>query len=263
MAGQWIEREALIAVKTYPNPSKKHRETVCVAAITREEGWIRLYPVTFRSLPGAQQFQKFQRVQLRMTKHPRDTRPESFRPDQDSIRLLDVIDARKPWERWNWIEPTLSTSMCEIQRLQGIEGKSLGVFKPEKVIDFVIKDEDAKWSDRKQAALDQLTLFDPVAPTLEKIPYIFSYRYACSDEGCKGHTQSVIDWEIMALYRNVRRTANTPDEIKSLIRQKYLGELCASDRDTHFFVGNLNAHRASFMVLGVYWPLKRKHDLFD
>jgi hypothetical protein len=43
----------LIAVKTYPNPSSKYEETVCVAGIQLDRGqpeWIRLYPVRFRNV---------------------------------------------------------------------------------------------------------------------------------------------------------------------------------------------------------------------
>jgi hypothetical protein len=72
MTGTWMQREALIVVKAYPNPSAKYFETVCVAAVTREEGLIRLYPVAFRSLPENQRFKKYQRIELRMQKHERD-----------------------------------------------------------------------------------------------------------------------------------------------------------------------------------------------
>ncbi len=85
MTREWVEREALITVKAYPNPSAKYHETVCVAAITKEEGWIRLYPVQFRSLPEEQRFKKYQRVRLRIAKHERDARPESYRLDENSI----------------------------------------------------------------------------------------------------------------------------------------------------------------------------------
>jgi hypothetical protein len=45
MTENWLQREALVTVKAYPNPSKKYSETACIAAITRAEGWVRLYPV--------------------------------------------------------------------------------------------------------------------------------------------------------------------------------------------------------------------------
>lgn len=264
MSDLWIEREAVVTVKAYPNPSVKYHESVCVAAITKEEGWIRLFPVQFRSMPFSKQFKKYQHIQLRMKKHDKDSRPESYRPDEDSIRRLKVIDTKRNWEeRRATIEPTLSRSMCEIQKQQKEHGKSLGVFRPRLVTDILIEDDRADWSGKKQVALDQLTFFDPQTTTLEKIPLKFKYKYFCQDEDCPGHVQSIIDWEIMELYRKVRASADDPAEIKEKIRQKYLEELCGPDRDTHFFVGNHSQHRASFMVLGVFWPPKRQPTLFD
>lgn len=257
MRPEWLEREAVVIVKAYPNPSAKYHETVCVAAITREEGWIRLYPVRFRTLPPDRRFRKYQLVKVRMTKHPRDPRPESFRLDEDSIELLDVIGTENRWKnRWEWIRPTLSRSMCEIQERQRTDRKSLGVFRPKEVLDLVIVDNSPKWSGKKQSALDQLTLFEERTTKLEKIPFIFKYKYVCDHEDCKGHAQSIIDWEIMELYRNVRRGTKDVDEIKAKIRKKYFDQLCGANKDTHFFVGNHSLHPRAFMVLGVYWPPK-------
>jgi hypothetical protein len=123
MTGKWLEREALVIVKAYPNPSSKYFETVCVAAVTSEEGWVRLYPVNFRSLPEDRRFKKYQRVRLRMEKHKRDRRPESFRPDEHSIKLCDTVESHGDWvERWRWIRPTIGPSMCELIRRQKISG---------------------------------------------------------------------------------------------------------------------------------------------
>ncbi len=48
MSEPWLDREALIVVKAYPNPSAKYHETVCVAVTTREEGWVRLQATLIR-----------------------------------------------------------------------------------------------------------------------------------------------------------------------------------------------------------------------
>ncbi|MFC1451919.1 hypothetical protein ACFLSJ_01080 [Verrucomicrobiota bacterium] len=37
------------------------------------------------------------------------------------------------------------------------------------------------------------------------------------------------------------------------MREKFLGELCARDRDTRFFVGTRWPYNV-WMVLGVFWP---------
>jgi hypothetical protein len=255
MTDDWLQREALITVKAYPNPSAKYFETVCVAAITRDEGWVRLYPVSFRSLPSDVRFTKYQRVRLRMKKHQGDTRPESYRPDEQSFELLDVIDTSNRWrERWHWIRPSIGPSMCEIVRLQKKTGKSLGCIKPRVVKDLQFEAVDASWSPRKKAAMDQMQLFDPVDRTLEKIPFIFRSKYRCEDTDCRGHLQSIIDWELMELYRKLRSQGLSRDMLVTKIRETYVDRLCGSSRDTYFFVGNHSRYRTSFMVLGVFWP---------
>jgi len=262
MTEPWLEREALIAVKAYPNPSAKYRETVCVAAITKEEGWVRLYPVRFRTLSQDRRFVKYQRVRLRMRKHDRDPRPESYRLDEMSLELGETLGTRGNWaQRREWVEPTLSASMCEIVRLQADSGKSLGAFRPKRVGDLVIKDAPPEWSAKQQAAMGQMWLFDDAAIPLEKIPYVFKYQYVCSDPECKGHEQSILDWELMQLYRNLRQ--NSPEEMRSKIRQKFLGEICGDDKDTVLFVGSHSRFPQTFMVLGAFWPPKPEKTLFD
>jgi hypothetical protein len=264
MTDGWLQREALITVKAYPNPSSKYFETVCVAAITAEEGWIRLYPVNFRSLPESQRFRKYQRVRFRMRKHEKDSRPESFRLDEHSIELLDIVESDGDWrERGRWIRPSIGPSMCEVIRLQKETSRSLGCVKPAIVEDLLVEDADPNWSDRKKATMQQIALFDPVDTKLEKIPFVFRYKYRCEDNACRGHSQSIIDWELMELYRKVRDQNLSRDELLKKIRAKYFDELCGPERDTHFFVGNHSLYPASFMVLGVFWPPKaQQQELF-
>ena len=255
MSDQWLDREVLITVKAYPNPSAKHFETVCVAGITREEGLVRLYPVGFRSLPEERRFKKYQRVSVRICKHERDRRPESFRPDENSIVLHDVVSSSHRWrERWQWVRPTVGPTMCELRRLQEVESRSLGCIKPRDVDDFIIKPGEPDWSRRKRSAIDQMVLFDPVDTKLEKIPFAFWYRYRCDQPDCPGHEQSVIDWELMELYRNLRDGGAPANAIPNQIRSKFLDELCGRDKDTHFFVGNHSRYPGTFMILGVFWP---------
>ena len=259
MNDQWLDRKALITVKAYPNPSKKYQETVCVAAITREEGWVRLYPINFRSLSENQSFKKYQFIQLRMQRHTNDPRPESFRPDESSIQLLNVLGTENKWrKRREWIEPTLSNSMCEIQRDRISYNKSIGAFRPKKVVDLIIEETTTDWSGKQSAALDQLMLFEKKNPKLQKIPFNFRFKYFCNDDGCKGHNQSILDWEIRELYRKIQIKTSDPDQIKTKIRAKYLDEICGKAKDTYFFVGNHSQYPKTFMLLGVFWPPSEK-----
>ncbi len=266
MTDEWLQREAIVTVKAYPTPSTKYHETVCIAAVTKEEGWIRLYPVQYRDLPQSQQFSKYQLVRFRMQKHPKDRRPESYRPDENSFEPGEVLSTKgdKDWKRRReWVMPTVSPSMCWIQEEQGRSGKSLGMFQPKAVQDLLILDDDPEWSGRKQGIMDQMRLFCERQLNLEKIPFCFKFKYLCESPTCRGHTQLVIDWEIMGLYRNVRDLTSDSEDIKRKIRAKFLDQVCGPGKDTYFFVGNHSRYPASFMVLGVFWPPKNpQKDLF-
>lgn len=260
----WVEREVLITVKAYPVPSSTYRETSCTAAISKEEGWIRLHPIAFRQLPRERQFRKYQLVRLRMTRHSRDSRRESYRPEEASLTPGRVLGTRHDWaERKAWILPTASESMCEIQAEQKNTGRSLGVFRPAEVRDLSIEGTDEEWTGRQKGVTSQLW-FDDLKGTirLKKVPLVVKYSYRCEAGGCRGHKQMVVDWELGRLYWRLRDGGESPETIEQKIRQKYLDELCGPGKDTHFYVGNHSAHRASFMVLGVFWPPKTPPSLF-
>ncbi|MBM4042852.1 MAG: hypothetical protein FJ290_30555 [Planctomycetes bacterium] len=258
-------RRILITVKTYPQPSMKYEETVCVAGIDVDSPqWIRLYPVQYRDLPFAQQFRKYEIVSLFLEKHRQDSRPESYRPDYDSLVVEGSLPAGGDWyERRRFVEPTASESMCAIQMEHKATKKSLGCFRPGEVEDFIIETDLPQWEGKQRSALLQLSLFETARRPLEKVPLKFFYRYRCRDRGCPGHRQMFLDWEAFQLYRNLRAKVASLEVIKQKLREKFLDELCGAARDTFFFVGNHSTHPASFMVLGVFYPLHREPTLFD
>src|SRR5690242_9596488 len=118
-------------VKAYPALSRTYGEVSCVAGVELTGSgprWIRLYPVPFRALDDDQQFKKYQPVRLRVGSHSGDRRPETRRPDRDSIQLLGKpIPSRDAWaRRRRFVEPLMAPSMCELRRRQRRDGTSLG-----------------------------------------------------------------------------------------------------------------------------------------
>jgi len=79
-------KRVLVTVKTYPHPSQKHRELVCVAGVQEDGSFIRLYPVPFRYLEKGEQFAKYQWIELQVVRNSKDRRSESFRIVPDTIR---------------------------------------------------------------------------------------------------------------------------------------------------------------------------------
>lgn len=126
--------EFLPLVKAYPALSKTYGEVSCVAGIEMTPAgprWIRLYPVPFRALDDKQQFRKYQPMRVSVATHSGDRRPETRRPNRDSIELLaDPIPPTDAWAlRRRFVEPLMAPSMCAILRRQKAEGTSLGVFR--------------------------------------------------------------------------------------------------------------------------------------
>lgn len=64
--GPWQTIEVLITVKAYPNPSRSQSEAACIVGVRRDGGFVRLYPVPFRSLEDEQQFKKYQWIRVRV-----------------------------------------------------------------------------------------------------------------------------------------------------------------------------------------------------
>ena len=95
----------LILAKTYPSPSAQYVETSCVAGISQDGAMRRLFPVPFRMIEDGQQFRKWQWIDVRVEKAPKDHRPESHKIYVDTINCGDVIDTKKAWSgRWEWLE---------------------------------------------------------------------------------------------------------------------------------------------------------------
>src|SRR5258706_3877360 len=93
------KRRVCILVKAYPQPSQKYQETVCVAAVTEEHQMVRLYPVRFRHLPESNRFNRFDWIEVEITRATDDPRPESFRIKEDSLRVVLREDTQKPDEK--------------------------------------------------------------------------------------------------------------------------------------------------------------------
>lgn len=253
--------KVLITVKTYPVPSAKYDELVCTAGVTEDGDFIRLYPINFRELPYSRQYRKYQWIEVDAVKHSRqDVRKESYRPDCDSLRMLgDPIPTKAgDWsERARHALKKKARSVEELREWQEHDGTSLGVFQPRKVNDLIVTPDNEDWKPEFKAALQQARLFETRTVTLEpprKVPFKFQYVFDCDDERCKGHRMMIEDWEVGALFWKLVDKGASHDEAAGKIRDKFLGELCGTDKDTHFFVGTVARHPKSWIVLGVFYP---------
>lgn len=252
----WSKKRILVAVKAYPNPSKTYGETVCVAGIDLDTGkWTRLYPIPFRDLEDTKQFKKYSIIEVATRKATEDKRPESYKVDTDTIKILNRYGTANGWKhRREVLLPTKSPSFCKILEESASVDKSLGMIKPTSVNFSAKKLKNDVQCDR-DACYAQLSFYNKQKDTIEKIPFDFRLQFKCEEkDDCPGHDLPIIDWEIGQAYRLWRHQYKDESELLEKIKQKWLLELCSANNDTHFFVGNMKRFRQNFMILGVFYP---------
>jgi len=261
-------KKILITVKTYPNPSRTYNETVCVAGILLDDppSWIRLYPIPFRNLNEDQRFKKFDVIEAKVKKNTQDSRPESHKVIAESINITRSIGTENNWqERKDMILPLRDESMCCIQSQRDENRKSLGLFKPREITDFLIEElENRDWTEAERNCLSQLDFFSAEQTRLEKIPYKFKIQYYCTNPKCNGHNQGLIDWETAQLFRKLKNKYKNEAEVKDKLKDKYLNEVFSQDKDFYLIVGNQFDSPKSFLILSVFWPrIEKQIPLFD
>ncbi|HAN75154.1 MAG TPA: hypothetical protein DCQ51_03810 [Planktothrix sp. UBA8407] len=261
-------RKILIATKTYPSISTKYRETVCTAGILLDDNeqpleWIRIYPIRFRQLDFDQRYPRWSIISAKIEKNDQDSRLESYRIDDSSIKILRLIGTQDNWsERKSFVLP------LEFESIQSIkdQGKSLGIIKPESIVKYYYKKDKREWRDKQKGILDQLDLFE-IPSDLEKIPYKFFYEFIENNQ--VKHKYSISDWEISELYRKCRdrskkdtleeREAEALEKVREKLEVDFLNK-----KDLYFIVGNLKDHRQTFMIIGLFYPtISKKSDQPD
>ena len=63
------------------------------------------------------------------------------------------------------------------------------------------------------------------------------------------------DWEIGELYRAMRIKYSDEETAVQKVKEKFYTQVCAANRDTHFFVGTVLQYN-SWVILGAFWPKK-------
>ena len=147
----------LITVKTYPTLSRKYGETVCTAGVCEDGSWVRIYPVPFRRLDETEQYAKYDWIDCKLIKSKSDPRPET----RHAANLSDLKPVEHMGTEGNWRDRRkLLLRMAEVHtRLQPLidaakaNTASLAVFKPAKVIDFLVEEEERNWDEAKVAEM--------------------------------------------------------------------------------------------------------------
>lgn len=256
----------LIAVKTYPTLSRKHGETVCTAGVRQDGTWVRIYPVPFRRLEEAEQYRKFDWLELDLVKARSDPRPESWSPvDPKQMTAVGHIDTADDWrERRRLLLQTarVYTRLDDLIVAAKANEMSLAVFRPTRIGEFLWEEEAREWDPSKVAEIrarsQQKELFAEESwretfKLIPKLPYSFSYRF--EDSSGRVSELQILDWEIGALYWNCLRGGDGNESAAlAKVKAKYFDDFC--QHDLHFFLGTTQQfHQVApnpWVIVGVF-----------
>ncbi|MEU2775544.1 hypothetical protein ABZ646_22040 [Streptomyces sp. NPDC007162] len=255
-SGKWQRARIMITVKTYPELSAKYHETSCVAGIRLDQGTpqhVRLFPVPFRLLNEESQFAKYSIVEVDVQRHHEDRRPESLRPNLQTLKVIERLGTADGWrERFSHVRPLVAPSLCSIKRDQEVRGTSLGVFRPAEFTGFRFAPAEP-WPASKAALADQLDLLAQDLRQLEWVPLEFRYSFRCADQGCGGHDMGLRDWEAGESYRKFLRQYGK-DDVEEGLRERWFDRMVSPEKAVHCFVGNVAARPKTFLLLGLFYP---------
>jgi len=260
------KERVLITVKTYPTLSRKYGETVCTAGVREDGTWVRIYPVPFRRLEDAEQYSKFDWLELDLIKSKTDPRPETRHPaDKHQLVPQGHIDTRDEWrERRRLLLQTAKvyTKLDALIAAAKANEVSLAVFKPTSIKDFIVEPEDerdwnpAKMDEMRNKAAQGDLFADEWRKTFKvipKLPYSFSYKFKDAD-GRESKLQ-ILDWEIGALYWNCLKRCDHDEKMAlAKVRAKYVDDFL--QKDVHFFLGTTQQYHFvapnPWVIIGVF-----------
>lgn len=196
----WTEKSALIIGRAYPEPSRRHIETVCTGAITESGELLRLYPIPLRYLQADQKYKLWTWAKFLVRKSQGDKRKESFRVQEDSIRIISQVESKT--EQFELIKKAIVRDREELDRRYHLDWTSLGIIQIE-LIDLVARPPRTNWRVDK-SYMNQANLFVDKKP-LEQPPVDLKLTFRCKNNpACLTHGSRLIAWEYMEAFRNFR-----------------------------------------------------------
>ncbi|MHB8153282.1 MAG: hypothetical protein ACYDGW_10745 [Vulcanimicrobiaceae bacterium] len=264
MRGGWTHKRVLILVKTYPNPSEKHREIVCTAGLDMEtRTLIRLFPIPFRMLDNDSKFQKWQFVELDVRKAS-DSRIESYEVLEDSIETGETIGTEgNGWERrWAYIEHLISPSLEAVAALPPERRPSLAIIKPRDCTMTIVPHKHSTYNKKERRKLMGVVAHDTLfgdyskyVTLLEKIPLKFRYHFRIGvNPDSEMYTAFFEDWEVGEAWRKWRELYPDPLVLNEKIINRFLDVPNAKD-NLYLAIGTHSQYRHQWLAIGQFQPI--------
>lgn len=261
---EYEEASVLVMAKTYPNISREYTELVCTAGLridTHPYQWIRLYPIPYRLLEQHEKYKKWQVIKVRIAKRNSDLRPESYQPDPNGkiVPVGDVIKRTGGWRiRAEYLENFYDqTNTCQLltgAKTGKTQSQSLGIVHPRQITGFDINPNEEFFDKKRSREQEVWTLSGTQVKTVDPSPFTLKFSYKCESPHCKGHTQSVIDWEVGASGYNRLQEGIDKDDVLKILREQFITR--PMKKDLWFILGNMHRRPQNFMILSLFYPDK-------
>ncbi len=256
----YTPRQVVITVKTYPELSTKHTETVCTVALDSATGSpVRLYPVPLRYLDGERQYKLYDEIIVPIAKSSSDPRPESFKVDAQRIQTLRNIPTNGDWRARSelvfrdpsWHYPNMDALLGAYQEKR----LSIGMIRPGEVEDVEVTEKapgEREVFERKSAdlrLLKEADLFDPTYKEIAFLTHEVHLLWRC-EERCRTcsnqpHRMSVLDWGLLELGRR-------DGWDKAEARLRAMAE--PGKHDFRLYLGNMRLRQQVFVIIGLWYP---------
>lgn len=247
---QHVTRRIRVLVKAFPQPSTKYEETVCCAGVCEDTGeLLRLFPIRYRQLDEANRFDRYDLVEMTVTKAS-DPRPESFRVDEGSIRLIERGKALSDPQKVKLWQPFIAPSLTALEADNKATGRSLGIIRPDPE-SLVFKAKPVAEADEDEQEVTNLVyqqaslLEDPLTP-LAKPEFQFGYSF---NSGGHQHWRTIQDWEVQAAYLAYLRRYRTKEKALEMMTQAYGQNM--PTRNLHFIMGTMMKRPWQFILIGL------------
>lgn len=237
-----MKETLLLLAMAYPELSKKYGASVCMAGITDNNEFRRIYPIPFNIFLTFG-FQKRELITYN-TREKGDYRKESYKVFPETIThkglKLEYEDVIKKLKG-------KITTLEELNTCNTLDKTSIGLIKP-KIIDFQIKKINISDDNTTQRTLDgNIIPFDV-------INYRGWYIFNCGKGCTKEHKTLCLDIELGQLLRKLKTKYSDDETIFAKARGRFFDFM--QTRDLHFLVGTHSYHPKAWMIISVLYPKK-------
>jgi hypothetical protein len=224
----WQETTALIIGRAYPEPSRRHIETVCTGAITEDGTLFRLYPVSLRYLNENQQYKLWTWVSFEARKSEDDNRRESYKVREESIRVLREVSGAS--ERYSLIKRAISHSREALEVEYKERWTSMGIIP--------IRIADVSLTVKQEHEQQLQTRLDVEILPLDGFPIDLRVTYFCRENPeCPGHESTIIAWEYAEAFRKFKKQYGGEVAAAETLKSAFSKRFIETDKDVFALVG--------------------------